>query len=83
MKLFIVCIRDRAADCFNRPIFVPAIGQAVRSFQDEINRDASDNELFRHPEDFDLYVLGTFDDHTGAFDGQAPSQVAIGKDMKR
>lgn len=83
MLLFIVAIRDRAADAFNRPIFVASVGMAIRGFQDEVNRDAADNEMFRHPEDFDLYELGVFDDSVGSFQTQQPRQLAIGKDCKR
>lgn len=81
MKLKIVSVRDRAADAFMRPFFVPSIGMAVRSFQDEINRQDADNAMFRHPEDYDLYDLGEFDEDTGKFNGvDSPRMLAVGKD---
>lgn len=83
MKLFIVVIRDRAADVFGIPNFVPNIGSAVRSFGDEVNRSAENNPLFAHPEDFDLFHIGVYDDETASFDAHVPRQIAIGKDMKR
>jgi hypothetical protein len=62
----IVCaVKDRAADAYGRPFFVATVGVAIRSFMDEVNRDAPDNQLFAHPDDFDLFELGTFDDSNG------------------
>jgi hypothetical protein len=83
MVQIIVSVFDRAANAFGRPIFVSAIGAAVRSFQDEINREAQDNSMFHHPDDFDLYELGTFDDADGRFEAlDRPRQVALGKQLK-
>lgn len=82
MTTLVVCsVRDRALDAFMQPFFAPAIGLAVRSFSDEVNR--ADSPMAAHPEDYDLYQLGTFDDATGTFAGTGPRQVAIGKDVKR
>lgn len=84
MKHVVVAVRDRAADTFGRPFFVAAVGQAVRSFSDEVNRPDKDNQLFNHPEDFDLYEVGTFDDDVGLLVGlDRPRMVAVGKDMKK
>ena len=67
MLQFVVSVKDRAADIFNRPFFVPHRNVAVRDFTDEVNRSAADNQLNKHPDDFDLYLLGVFDDNTGTF----------------
>ncbi|WNK12748.1 MAG: nonstructural protein [Microvirus sp.] len=81
MKLYVCAIRDRALDAFGTPIFVAAIGLAVRSFTDEINRKADGNPYSAHPEDYDLYVLGTFDSDDGSFECGKPRQVSVGKDV--
>lgn len=85
MILTVVVVKDRAADAYGRPIFVHTRGIAIRSFQDEINRPAADNEMYKHPEDFDLYFIGEWDDHTAEFIGftSAPEQIAIGKNLKK
>lgn len=81
-KWIVVSVRDSAVDAFNRPAFVPAVGAAVRSFQDEVNRDSPDNMLHAHPEDFELYELGEFDDSIGSFQLFAqPRAIARGKDV--
>lgn len=81
MKYIVVSVRDRAADAYGRPFFVAALGQAIRSFTDEVNKKGPDNTIGSHPEDFDLYHLGTFDDATGTFECGTPRQIAIGKDV--
>ena len=57
MKLVIVSVKDTAAQVFGRPIFVP-VG-------DEVNRKDFTDDLSRHPDDFELYELGSFDDSIG------------------
>jgi len=81
MRYKIVTVRDRALDTFGQPVFVAAIGAAVRSFGDQIKDEGS--PMAKHPEDFDLYYIGEYDDQTGEFDGCRPSQVAVGKDYAK
>lgn len=85
MNLKIVAIRDRALDAYGRPIFVHTVGQAIRSFQDEINRAEANNEMNKHPDDYDLYLLGDYDDSTGKITNvtDGPQQIAIGKNLKQ
>ena len=81
--LYVVCaVRDRAADVFGQPFFVNARGSAIRSFSDEINNPKRDSAIAAHPEDFDLYQLGRYDDSGGTFElFDRPEQLAIGKDL--
>ncbi len=83
MKLNICSVKDRAADAFARPMFVPSTGVAIRSFSDELNRSDADNQLYNHPDDFDLYEFGVFDDNTGLFDlYDQPKLLSLGKQVK-
>jgi len=83
MKLIICTVKDRAADAYGRPMFVPSTGVAIRSFSDEINRNNADNQLYNHPDDFDLYELGEFDDNTGLFAlHDQPKLLSLGKQVK-
>lgn len=79
MKLLVFAVRDRAVDAFMTPMFLQAVGQAVRMFSDEVNRDAADNVMFKHPDDYDLYQLGVYDGDTGLFETGVPEQICIGK----
>jgi len=64
-------------------MFVPSVGVAIRSFSDEVNRKDPENQLFNHPDDFDLYELGEFDDNTGLFAlHDAPKLLSLGKQVK-
>lgn len=78
MKM-IYAVRDRAIDAFGQPIFCLAEGQAVRSFIDEVN--SSQSSMHAHPEDYDLYFLGQFDDSSGELVPDKPKMVCIGKDV--
>lgn len=77
MRLEIFAVFDSAAGCFNRPFFLPSKGVAIRSFTDEVNRDAPDNSLFHHASDFTLHSFGVFDDNTGSFEVSARSDVVV------
>lgn len=84
MKMEIVAVRDRATEAYAQPIFVPALGVAIRSFQDEVNREDPNNNLNLHPEDFALFHLGTYDDNTGLFDTlEAPVGLLTGSQAKK
>lgn len=66
-RLVVVAVMDRALPAYGRPLFVPSIGVAMRSFADEVNRASADNQMNQHPEDFELWHLGEFDEASGAF----------------
>ena len=83
MILHIFAVRDRATDQFGTPMFLVNKGHAIRSFSDEINRSAVDNQLFNHADDFDLYALGLYDTDKGMFTcDRGPEQIAVGKDLQ-
>lgn len=83
MLHYVISVKDRAADVFNRPFIVPHRNVAIRDFTDEVNRSAADNQLNKHPDDFDLYLLGQFDDNTGKFSNEGdPAVLVRGKDVK-
>uniref|UniRef100_UPI00404809B6 phage ORF5 protein n=1 Tax=Shewanella sp. TaxID=50422 RepID=UPI00404809B6 len=68
MKLNAYTIYDVASGVYMRPFFSQADGQAVRGFKD-IATDA-DHEVGKHPEDYTLYRIGTFNDTTGKMEGE-------------
>jgi len=77
----VLAIRDRAADLFGQPMFFGTIGTGIRAFGDEVKRPAENNNLNKHPDDFDLYHIADYNDETGNFEVVRPQQVAIGKDF--
>lgn len=69
MKYVMVSVFDRATQVFSAPQFVGAAAQALRGFRDQVNaRGDANNVVAAHPEDFDLFELGLFDDAAGHFD---------------
>lgn len=82
MKLFIVAIRDIKTNLFGQPIPVRALGEAIRSFEDQCGGRGNDNMLKNHPEDFELYQLATYDETTGEFVNEKV-QIAVGGNYKR
>ena len=79
--LVVVSVFDGAAQAFGRPIFVPSKGVAMRSFSDEINRAAPDNQMYQHPEDFELYELCEFDEESGEFTPSTCKVLMRGKEV--
>lgn len=63
MILKVFSIVDLKADLYKTPFFMSSNGEAIRAFSDLANDDKS--LLSRHPQDFKLYFIGTFDDSTG------------------
>ena len=59
-------VLDVKAKAFLQPFFVPNVSMAVRSFGDAVLNP--DSGIAKHPEDYNLYKLGTFDDNSGRLD---------------
>lgn len=57
-------------------------GEALRTFIDEVNRDDPQNQLNRHPEDFTLQQLATYDPQTGIINAESPRALIRGKEAK-
>ena len=64
MKSKMVCIRDIKIGAYGQPVTVPSIGAAIRSFEDA-QKPGADSDVSKHPEDFELYHLGDYDDEKG------------------
>lgn len=79
--LFALSVRDRVADSFDQPFFMPHLNVGIRAFSDAINNPES--HLSKHPDDYDLYRIGTFDPLTGLLVAETPSQIALGKEQLR
>lgn len=83
MKHYICSVRDAKSETFGRPFFAPSLGIAVRSFDDEVNREQPDNIMHYHPHDFSLWTLGHFEDTTGEFDTIVPKLMIQGSEVKK
>lgn len=73
----IYCIYDSKAEAYMSPWFVDKDGQALREFQDAVqNRDTPFN---KHPEDYTLFKIGTYDQNTGKLSSlDTPVSMGVG-----
>ena len=56
-------VYDKKAEAFMSPFTFHTQGQAIRAFSDTVNDPAT--AMYRHPDDFDLYQIGLFNDNSG------------------
>lgn len=81
MKYLLVSIKDRAIDAFQPIGNVRAEGEAVRVFKDMISN--AETAHSKHPDDYDIYLVGYFDDHDGLIEPVTPpKKLADGKTIK-
>lgn len=63
-QLNIYTIRDTKSGAYNVPQSFRTHGEAERFLSDQVNLN-QDSLIHRHPEDFDLFHLGSYDTDTG------------------
>lgn len=68
MRFVMLSVRDACAGVFGTPHFSVSRPAGVRSFSDEVNRADPQNILWNHPEHFELFEVGIFDDQDGNFE---------------
>lgn len=62
--MMLICsVHDKCVQLYGAPIAVRNEGDGIRMFSDEVSRDGS--VFHAHPEHYDLYALGEFDDESG------------------
>jgi len=78
----VISVWDSASALYGQPFFVPATAAAIRSVRDEANRAAADNPLYQHPEDFEVFHIGDYDDVSGLLTAVCPCvRIARVKDL--
>lgn len=56
---------DKKAKCYAHPFYVGHLEVGLRAFEDAAN--LPDHNVCKHPEDYALFHLGSFDDESGMF----------------
>lgn len=78
MIYLLVSIRDRAIEAFQPIGNVRAEGEAIRVFMDMVAD--KNTPQGKHPDDYDIYLVGYFDDQNGHIElEQPPKKLADGK----
>lgn len=73
--LSVFAIFDQKANNFMSPTYFNYKGQASRWFEDILKE--RDLPFSKHPEDYALYHLGTFDQYTGKFESLTAPDLVI------
>lgn len=66
MKIKMFTVYDIKAQAYLPPFYMQSTGQAMRVFEDTAND--KDHQFGKHPEDYVLYEVGTFDDQDCSFE---------------
>lgn len=77
----IFAIKDRAVDGFGDLFVQPSTQHAIRFFADLVNDTNPTSMIAKHPDDFDLYSVGTYDESNALINVSAVSLVSRGKDL--
>lgn len=82
MKLKCFSVYDDKAHAYITPFFLPETDLALRTFSDCVNDP--NHQWGKHPEDYTLFGLGSFDVLSGKLSALEPSTVlANGLTLKR
>lgn len=73
MKLLIFSAYDTKTQAYMTPFYSHTPGSAIRSFTDAAEDPAS--IVAQHPDDFLLFQLGEWDDHTGTISSHEPRSL--------
>lgn len=74
-------IYDVKAKFYNKPFFLQNDSVAIRAFTDLANDPTTD--VFKHPTDFILFSLGTYDDETAKLSSTEPLVLARAHELKK
>lgn len=72
----VYAVFDSAAKAFLPPFCLRNDGEALRAFRDVAN--SGSHQIGKYPEDYTLFLLGTFNDSLGEFIGQEPGPKSLG-----
>lgn len=75
-------VYDSKTEAYLSPFFMPAKGAAIRAFSDLVND--SNHQFGKHPSDYILFELGSYDDSSASFDlYSAPVSLGVGVEFVR
>lgn len=82
MILKVLAAFDKKARAFCYPFFVPHVDVGLRSFEAAVN--GANTVVASHPEDYALFLLGSWNDENGLFELESiPIHVAEAIQLKR
>ena len=77
----VFAIYDRKVQQFMPPFIMQTVEQARRAFGDTVNDP--NHAFFRHPDDYELHIIASFDDSKAIFsqDDTIPTLIACGQEL--
>lgn len=78
MMMIVCSVLDTKVGAFLPPFFMRSKGEALRAFSDTVRDEKS--SFNRNRADFQLFLLGTWDDTTGVFGMPPQPERLIGAD---
>lgn len=83
MKTSMFSVFDVKAAAYGTPFFMPREEMAIRAFADGVNEVGNpNNQWAKHPEDFTLFFIGTFDDELAVIDSLHPRPLVSAAGVK-
>lgn len=70
MRLDIMAIKDVKMGKMCQPFFTQNVEVAKRMVKSTISIDKENNNLYKYPEDFQLFKLGTFNEEEGTIESK-------------
>lgn len=77
MKI-LVALYDRATEAYAPIMTVNTRGEAIRSFREAVQDPQT--PIHKHPTDYELYIMGTYDDQKGQVFGDVKELIARAED---
>lgn len=77
MKLNVYSIYDTKANAYAQPFYSQTDGSAIRAFSDHANEKGTPAN--KHPDDYILFRIGTYDDETGVISDDEHRQLGTAR----
>lgn len=82
MKLNVYSVFDSKLAMYDFPFYFSSDAAAIRGFGDEVNNPQSQKPWCRHPEDYQLFKIGEFDNDLGQLVAKAPLALVTASAVK-
>lgn len=74
-------IYDSKTQTFSQPMFMQSHGSMMRAWVDHVNESGSN--IGKHPEDYILYEIGSYDDEKAVFECIKHVSLGVASEVKR
>lgn len=82
MKRILVSVQDRKSEQFGPVLGYMNDADAIRAFIDAVNTPREDSMVYLHPDDFDIFRIGTMDSDTGILIPEPHRRLLTGNEAK-